>query len=131
MADKETGTGAAGTEKEENIASEEEVVATVEEGEEATATTTIQEEVVATSMYAKAAEAITMDTRKTCIRQTNNTLGHISNNLLYLQQYRCCTQYQALHQRTRATIWTVMPIKGITMPTVANGATKGSSNCCD
>ena len=132
MADKEAGVGAVGTEKEETMTLEEEVVtaevAAVEEAEEATATKTMQEEVMATSMEAEAVEAITMDIRTTSISQIN-TLSRISNNHRCPQRYHCCTQYQDFHhQHTRATICIVMPIKWVAMPTVANGATKGSSN---
>ena len=135
MADTKAGAGAAEAEREETMVLVEEVVvaeeakvAEAEEAEETTATTTIQEEVVATSMEAEAAAGTTMGTGTASIRGISNTRSRTSNSHQCLQMYPCHTQYQALHQRIRSIIWTVTPIKWVAMPTVASGATKGSSN---
>ena len=133
----EAGADATEIEREETMALEEEVVvaeeaeAAVEEAEEATATTTMQEEGVATSMEAEAAKGTTMGTRTTSVSGINNTRSRTSISHRCLQPYPCHTQYQALRQHTRATIWTFTPTKWVAMPTVASGATKGSSNGCD
>ena len=133
MANAEADAGASETKKESTMALEEEVVvAAVEEAvvEEATATITVVEEVVATTAEAEVVTATTMDTRTTSIRGTNNTPSPISNNHQCPQQYLCRTLFQvAVHrQHTKATIWTAMQIKWVTMPTVAIGATKDNHN---
>ena len=128
MADTEAGAGTAETAKEETMALEEEVVvAEVEVAKESTPTTTMQEEVMVASMEAEAAEGI-MDTITTSIEGTYNTHSHIFNNHRCPQQYRYRTLFQVAvhHQHTKATIWTAMQIKWVTMPTVTSGATKGN-----
>ena len=134
MVNAEAGSGAAKTEREETMALVEEVavmavaeVAEVKEAKEATATTTIQEEAMGTSIEAEAAKDIMDTITTTHIRGINSTQSCMSNNHQCSQLYHCHTQYQALYQHTKATTWTVMPIKWVATPTVASGATKGSN----
>ena len=97
-----------------------------EEVKGGTTTTAMVEEVVATTTEAEVVEATTMDIRTTSIRGTNNTPSHISSNKC-LQQFHCLIQQAVRCLTFKATTWTAMQIKPVTILTVANGATKGST----